>query len=89
MRIVRRGRDVFGQSASKDQWYHLRVADDKDNERLREDEPVDIDLCICTHPIGDHTQENAACDRLVVEDQPHGGQQWHVCRCTAFDAVAG
>lgn len=89
MRVVRRGRDVFGQSTPKDQWYHLRIADDKDNDRLREGEPVDIDLCICGHLTADHTQENVACDRLVIKNQPHGGQQWHVCPCTSFDAVAG
>lgn len=42
MRIVRRGRDVFGQSTPKDQWYHLRVADDEDNANLSDGEPVDI-----------------------------------------------
>ncbi|WP_094362116.1 hypothetical protein [Mycobacterium marinum] len=89
MRIVRRGHDVFGQSTPSDQWYHVRVAENRDYERLQEDLPVDIDLCICGHLVGDHTQENMACDRLVVENQKHGGQQWHVCRCKQFDAVSG
>lgn len=47
------------------------------------------ELCVCGHSVNDHTQADAACDRLVVEDQPHGGKQWHVCRCLAFNPAVG
>lgn len=42
MRIVRRGRDVFGQTAPENRWYHLRVADMQEMEDLPEDVPIDI-----------------------------------------------
>jgi len=90
MRIVRRGRDVFGQSTPKDQWRFLRVADERDNQNLADDEPVDIDLCTCTHMFSTHTQDEAACDALIVTKPPFGyREQWRSCPCTAFSPVAG
>jgi hypothetical protein len=88
MKVKREGRDVYGQTSPKDQWYHLRVADERDNTNLPEGEPVDIDQCSCGHMLSTHTQDGTGCDALVATNPEWGHrEQWRACPCTVFDQL--